>query len=381
WFKLITRMVYRYSHIRLIKLAGIIIWLSLSAPLILQFDELNKNFIIYLSSHISFGIGFWLITNNIGRSQNIVKSGAFLLVLVSIIFVINYVTESAIGFIYSLIISVLIAWLFTIRQCLLILLVFNLLLALQFKYLNSGLEDTMVQYVLIFVYLGFSVFSFIISLVAYRQQNAKEELRMLNTELKATQVLLADSSSINERLRISRELHDLIGHHLTALTLNLEAASHMTSGKPQTYVKKAHSIARLLLSDVREVVSKFRQSGTLDVGLAVRELLEGIPGLKVTPQIPTDFLVEDPQLAQTILRCAQEMITNTMKHAQASRLWVKLERSHNSVILEIKDNGIGLKKSGIGNGITGINERVKQLNGTTEFISENGLSVKLTFPV
>lgn len=374
-------MVYRYSHIRLIKLAGVIIWLSLSAPLILQFDEFNKNFIIYLSSHISFGIGFWLITNNIGRSQNILKSGASLLVLVAVIFVINYVTESAIGFIYSLIISVLIAWLFTIKQCLSILLAFNLLLALQFKYLNSGLEDTMVQYVLIFVYLGFSAFSFIISLVAYRQQNAKEELRMLNTELKATQVLLADSSSINERLRISRELHDLIGHHLTALTLNLEAATHMTTGKPQTYVKKAHSIARLLLSDVREVVSKFRQSGTLDVGSAVRELLEGIPGLKVTPQIPEDFLVEDPKLAQTILRCAQEMITNTMKHAQASQLWVKLERSHNNVILEVKDNGVGLRQSSAGNGMTGINERVKLLSGTTEFISENGLSVKLTFPV
>jgi len=374
-------MVYRYSHIRLIKLAGIIIWFSLSAPLILQFDVLNQDFIIYLSSHILFGIGFWLITNNIGRSQSILKSGTSLLVLVAFIFVINYVTESAIGFIYSLIISVLIAWLFTIKQCLLILLVFNVLLALQFKYLNSGLEDTMVQYVLIFVYLGFSVFSFIISLVAYRQQNAKEELRMLNTELKATQVLLADSSSINERLRISRELHDLIGHHLTALTLNLEAATHMTSGKPQTYVKKAHSIARLLLSDVREVVSKFRQSGTLDVGSAVRELLEGIPGLKVTPQIPTDFMVEDPQLAQTILRCAQEMITNTMKHAQASQLWVKLERNHKSVILEVKDNGVGLRQSSIGNGITGINERVKLLNGTTEFISEKGLSVKLTFPV
>nr|WP_246172647.1 histidine kinase [Marinicella rhabdoformis] len=239
----------------------------------------------------------------------------------------------------------------------------------------------MVQYVLFFVYLGASAFSFIISLVAFRQQNAKEELRLLNTELKATQVLLADSSRINERLRISRELHDLIGHHLTALTLNLEAASHMTEGKPQTYVKKAHSIARLLLSDVREVVGQFRQSGTLDLGQAVRELLAGLPRLKVSSEIPEEFLVEDPKLAQTILRCTQELITNTMKHAHASHLFVKLFRTDKQVVLEVKDNGVGLGSSHAGNGLTGIKERVKMLSGNVVMTSDDGVHVILTFPV
>src|SRR5690606_41173238 len=141
-----------------------------------------------------------------------------------------------------------------------------------------------------------------------------------------------DSSRINERLRISRELHDLVGHHLTALTLNLEAASHLTEGKPHTYVKKSQSIARLLLADVREVVGQFRQSGTLNLGQAINQLLNGLPGLKVSKDIPDDFLVEDPRLAQTILRCTQELITNTLKHARASRLWVKLEIDRKSVV-------------------------------------------------
>ena len=155
----------------------------------------------------------------------------------------------------------------------------------------------------------------------------------------------------------------------------------MTEGKPQSYVKKAHSIARLLLSDVREVVGKFRQSGTLDLGLAIKELLAGLPRLQVTQEIPDEFLVEDPKLAQTILRCAQELITNTMKHAQASHIKVKLERTNSQVILMVQDNGIGLGQSQAGNGMTGMAERVKLLNGQYDVESQKGLKSTLTFPV
>ena len=309
------------------------------------------------------------------------KAWLSVIILVVVVLIINHILDTAMGIFYALIISVLLAWLFPVKESLILLFLYNLLIGIQFSYLGSELDNRAQSYVLFFVYLGFSVFSYIISLVAFRQQNAKEELRMLNTELKATQVLLADSSRINERLRISRELHDLIGHHLTALTLNLEAASHMTEGKPQSYVKKAHSIARLLLSDVREVVGKFRQSGTLDLGLAIKELFAGLPRLEVTQEIPDEFLVEDPKLAQTILRCAQELITNTMKHAQASHIKVKLERTNNEVILMVQDNGIGLGQSHAGNGMTGMTERVKLLNGQYDVVSEKGVKSTLTFPV
>ncbi len=354
-------------------------------PVYVHFETLNRTFNqgfnVYLSTHLAFGLVFWFVTSKMGQLSFKIKAWLSIVLLVFFVLVINHITDSATGIFYALIISVLLAWLFPVKHSLFILLVCNLLIGIQFNYLGSEFVSKSSQYVLFFIYLGVSIFSFIISLVAYRQQNAKEELRMLNTELKATQVLLADSSRINERLRISRELHDLIGHHLTALTLNLEAASHMTEGKPQSYVKKAHSIARLLLSDVREVVGKFRQSGTLDLGLAVTELLEGLPGLKVKKNIPAEFLVEDPKLAQTILRCAQELITNTMKHAQASELRVSLNRTASSIILEVEDNGVGLGHSKTGNGMTGMTERVKLLDGTYQCESNNGLKSILTFPV
>lgn len=373
-------MVYRYSHIKLIRLAGLIIWLSLSILLLLQFESYSAPFIVYACTHLGFGLVFWAVTHHIGLISFKFKAWGSILLLAGSVMLINHITQSAIGTVYALIISVLLPWFFTIKESLLLLFIINVLLAIQFQFIGGVDANPLMQYMLFFVYLGASAFSFIISLVAFRQQNAKEELRLLNTELKATQVLLADSSRINERLRISRELHDLIGHHLTALTLNLEAATHMTEGKPQGYVKKAHSIARLLLSDVREVVGQFRQAGTLDLGLAVKELLAGIPKLKVHAQIPDEFLIEDPKCAQTILRCTQELITNTMKHAHASDIHVKLERTEGSVVLEIKDNGVGLKGAQAGNGLTGIKERVKMLNGHAVFTSDGGTQAILTFP-
>lgn len=374
-------MGYRYSHIQLIRLAGLIIWLSLSVPLVLHYEGISKPFLVYGLAHISFGLVFWLATLNFKNSRYNASGWLAVILMVFFVLVINHMTDSATGIFYALIISVLLPWLFPVAISLVVLAAYNLLIGIQFGYIGAELNNPTFQYVLFFVYLGVSVFSFIISLVAFKQQHDKEQLRLLNTELKATQVLLADSSRISERLRISRELHDLVGHHLTALTLNLEAASHLTEGKPQRYVKKSQSIARLLLADVREVVGQFRQSGTLNLGQAINELLSDLPGLKVNKDIPENLLVEDPRLAQTILRCTQELITNVLKHAKAHQLWVKLSSQEDQLLLTVKDDGRGLGNKEFGNGLTGIQERVAIMNGTFEISDQQGACVRLTFPI
>jgi len=374
-------LLLRYTHIQLIRLAGLIIWLSLSIPLVLHFETLTRPFVVYGLAHISFGLVFWLATLNFKNSRYNTSGWLAVVLMVFFVLVINYITDSATGIFYALIISVLLPWLFPVVLSLFVLAAYNLLIGIQFGYIGADLNNPTFQYVLFFVYLGVSVFSFIISLTAYKQQHDKEQLRLLNTELKATQVLLADSSRINERLRISRELHDLVGHHLTALTMNLEAASHLTEGKPQSYVKKSQSIARLLLADVREVVGQFRQSGTLNLGQAIDELLMDLPGLKVSKDIPDELLVDDPRLAQTILRCTQELITNTLKHAKAQHLWVKLSLSDDRLVLNVRDDGLGLGDKEFGNGLKGIQERVAIMNGEFDIHDQNGAHMRLTFPI
>ena len=113
--------------------------------------------------------------------------------------------------------------------------------------------------------------------MARQQAEARDEQRRLNAELRATRVLLAESARVNERTRISRELHDLLGHHLTALSLNLEVAGHLTEGRAQEHVKQAHTLARLLLTDVREAVSQLREGDAIDLGAALLLLAEHVP--------------------------------------------------------------------------------------------------------
>src|SRR4030095_15871945 len=101
---------------------------------------------------------------------------------------------------------------------------------------------------------------------------ARDELATVNRELLSTRALLAESSRVEERLRISRDLHDTLGHHLTALSLQLDVASRLTEGKAADHVRQAHAIAKLLLSDVRNVVSELRGSARVDITQAIRSL-------------------------------------------------------------------------------------------------------------
>jgi signal transduction histidine kinase len=210
------------------------------------------------------------------------------------------------------------------------------------------------------------------SLVALRGHQARDELKKVNSELRATQALLADNTRIAERVRIARELHDLVGHHLTALTLNLEVATHLVEGKAAGHVQQAHSLARLLLADVREVVSDMREEDRVDLASALRTLAEGVPTPKIHLDLPAELAVTEPQRAQVLLRCAQEMITNSVRHARARNLWIRLTVNMDGLAMSARDDGRGVDDFRPGNGLNGMTERLKQLGGKLEIESKAG---------
>ncbi|RYZ74793.1 MAG: sensor histidine kinase, partial [Lysobacteraceae bacterium] len=232
-------------------------------------------------------------------------------------------------------------------------------------------------------YVGFAVFVLVTAYVAREQAAARDEQRRLNAELRATRVLLAESARVNERTRIARELHDLLGHHLTALSLNLEVAGHMTEGRAQEHVKQAHALARLLLTDVREVVSQLREGDAIDLGAALVLLAGRVPGLDIHLQIEDPLTLDDAERAHVLLRCTQEIITNAVRHAAARNLWIHCRRQAATIAIDAHDDGRGAETVIAGNGLRGMRERLRLLGGnmTIESRAGSGFRLCLQLPV
>jgi signal transduction histidine kinase len=242
------------------------------------------------------------------------------------------------------------------------------------------LAEAMMQSVL---YAGFSLFVFVTSLVARQQAQARDEQRRLNAELRATRALLGESVRVNERTRISRELHDLLGHHLTALSLNLEVAGHLAEGRVKDHVQQAHTLARLLLTDVREAVSQLREGGAIDLAAALRPLAENVPSLDIRMEVAASLTLDDPERAHVLLRCTQEIITNTVRHSGARHLWIRAERVRDCIVVSARDDGRGADQLVAGNGLRGMRERLAQHGGALQIDTrpDAGFSLTLTLPV
>ena len=214
------------------------------------------------------------------------------------------------------------------------------------------------------MYLGVSSFVFMTAWIGKRQMQAREQLRLVNMELRAAQAMLSDTERTAERLRISRELHDLVGHHLTALALNLEVATHLTEGKARTHVQQAQSISKLLLSDVREVVSTLREGDPMQLDRTLKAMIADVPMPKVHLSLPHPFTLSDAPRAHALLRLAQEVLTNAIKHSGARNLWLTFALRDAGIEISAHDDGHGTDQLKDGNGLAGMRERLAAFGGT-----------------
>ena len=240
-------------------------------------------------------------------------------------------------------------------------------------------EGTVVPFTL--SYLVFQLFAYFAVQIAHREASARVALAEANAELKVTSGLLDLSSRTEERLRIARDLHDVLGHHLTALSLNLEVASHLADGEAKESIVKSQAITKELLGDVRAVVSRLREDEPVDLATALNALRDVI----ATPSLHIDFenvAVSDPAVAQVVLRAVQEIVTNAVRHSGARNLWLRLSSSDHTLDVDARDDGAGTDTIEFGNGLRGIRERVEQVNGSLEVSSMRGrgFSVHISLP-
>jgi signal transduction histidine kinase len=219
---------------------------------------------------------------------------------------------------------------------------------------------------------GFQIFALATMLLADRERTAREKLSLANAELHATRALVVESSRASERLRISRDLHDTMGHHLTALSLQLDVASRLADGRAAEHVQQAHAIARLLLADVRDVVSQLRDAGPVDVADAIRRLASPGGDLNVHLEVPQTLGALEHDRAHAIVRCVQEVMTNAVRHAGARNLWITIADGPDGVRVHARDDGRGAGAFAWGNGLRGMRERFEALAGRVDVETRAG---------
>jgi signal transduction histidine kinase len=215
-------------------------------------------------------------------------------------------------------------------------------------------------------YGSFQAFAVLVLRAARKAEAMADELREVNASLLATRSLLDESARDAERLRLSRELHDVAGHKLTALKLNLRALARDSAVGERREFQVASTLADELLGDLRAVVRQLRQHDGLDMGESLRRLAEPLPRPRVAIEVDADARVRDADQAETLLRVAQEGLTNAARHGGAAHAWLRLRRQDGLLELSVEDDGSVRWPLRPGNGLTGMRERLARLGGELE---------------
>ncbi len=189
-----------------------------------------------------------------------------------------------------------------------------------------------------------------------------------------------------ERERIARDLHDLLGHTLTVITVKLDLARRLLShesdrdlGRARNEIVEAEQTARNALAEVREAVSGYRAEGLdAEISRARRSLLAA--DVKLT----TAFAPVDLSSGQVDVLCLamREAVTNIVRHAHATVCHLTLREKDGTIHFTIEDNGRG-GQIREGNGLRGMRERLQSLNGAVKVTgaANRGSSLELTLPL
>jgi two-component system, NarL family, sensor histidine kinase DesK len=224
------------------------------------------------------------------------------------------------------------------------------------------------------LWIGGMMFSFTAVAAVGNHLSYREALT--NLRLRRSQTEVARIAKIAERERIARDLHDLLGHTLSVIVLKSELASRLAEKDPARAaleIRDVERIARESLQEVRSAVRGYRSAG-LEAELASVRLACEAAGLRL--ELYLEPLELEWATEQTLSFVMREAVTNAIRHAKATTLWVSLERAPAGVRLSVWDDGSGVISEG--NGVQGMRERVTKANGQFEFSAEHkGITVTL----
>ncbi|NCJ05224.1 sensor histidine kinase [Synechococcales cyanobacterium C] len=223
------------------------------------------------------------------------------------------------------------------------------------------------------------------------ERQSRDRLAVAHDRLRRYALLIEDQATLQERNRIAREIHDSVGHALTAQSIQLENVALWLSqnlAQATHHLQTARQLGKDALQNVRQSVATLRahplqQRSLTDALRQVIQEFEGTTAIPVTVQLSLD--TQQPlEQATACYRITQEALTNIAKHSHATQVSLSLAEYESEIQLNIKDNGSGfnLDQNTTGFGLQSMRERAEALGGTFKLFSqpEQGCSVQVTLP-
>lgn len=204
----------------------------------------------------------------------------------------------------------------------------------------------------------------------------------VNRELQSARHELARLAVTDERLRIARDLHDLLGHSLSVINLKSELAAKLVEQDPKRAVAEladVQAVGRQALAEVREAVQGYRQLA-LDDALAGARTALSAAGIAyeldgAPPHLPAD-------VEEVFAWAVREGTTNVVRHSNAARCAVRIRNGAGEALLEVEDDGASPpEEPEVGSGLTGIAERAARLRGRLEAGAQPGGGFRLRLVV
>lgn len=262
----------------------------------------------------------------------------------------------------------------------------------------SYLPMTMVTMIYFFknLLVIFNIVLFFLFLIAYLfvQEKEKEHISaeleyvsQVNEQLKNYAALTEKIGEDNERKRISREIHDTLGHALTGILAGVDACRvliNMDPEKTKHQLDIVSDVVRQGIKDVRGSLNKLRPGALEETSLkvALEKMLkefEDVSKLKIDLYYEWDQADLEKTKEDIIFRIIQESITNALRHGKATAVEINMFNDDYKYMLVIQDNGVGCKDIHYGYGLKQMQERVAILDGKISFLGENGFRTMVEF--
>ncbi|CAH1190972.1 Sensor histidine kinase DesK [Paenibacillus auburnensis] len=190
---------------------------------------------------------------------------------------------------------------------------------------------------------------------------------------------------MEERQRISRDLHDTLGQKLSLIGLKSDLASKLISKNPAQAVVEINDVrqtARSALKEVREMITQMRGIRLEDELVRIRQFLQAAEiefELEGSPKLTNTSLITENVLSM----CIKEAVTNVVKHSGATFCRIGIEPSRTDLVIKVADNGRGIKpanQENKGHGLQGMRERLEFVNGSMEIVQNSGTTIVVKVP-